>query len=56
MRERLAWLEIGNGKDFAILPVHGIVFFYCDGDEFRVFAKAREHKFELIHLQIINAK
>jgi hypothetical protein len=57
MRKRLIWLEIGNGRDFVILPVHGIVFFYRDGDEFTVFdSKAREHKFELIHLEIINAK
>jgi len=48
MRKRLIWLEIGNGRDFVILPVHGIVFFYRDGDEFTVFdSKAREHKFEL---------
>jgi hypothetical protein len=53
--QRLTWAETGKSKSAIILPVHGTVNFYRDGDSFVVLdAKKKKHKFALIHMETLN--
>ncbi len=50
--QRITWVEAG--RNTIILPVHGTIEFYRDGNWFVVLdAKNKKHKFGLLHLETI---
>jgi hypothetical protein len=52
---RYSWSEVG--KNTVILPVHGTISFYRDGNFFVVLdAKNKKHKFSLIGMTALSAK
>jgi hypothetical protein len=50
---RMTWIEIKSNKAI-VLPVHGEIKFYQDGDKFIVIDSGnKKHKFALTHMETI---